>query len=787
MPSPNELRNWQPPEGIGDGAAAWWSGVAEGVRPDPDLGVAQWADEFRVLSTKSSAEAGRWSTARTPYLREVMDCLTPSHPMTDGVLQAGTQLGKSECLYNWIGYIIDQAPGPVMLMNPTTDMAKKISKQRIAPLIEESPVLRGKVREAKARSSGNTTLLKEFDGGLAALVGANSGPALRSMPIRYLMCDEVDAYPTDVDGEGDPVEVAVKRTDTFGVRAKRMYVSTPKLAGSSRIDRMRREGSGARYYVPCPYCTHEQYLRWPQMRWEMYERREMSCPECGGISEISPEADGEAMCHHCDTWVPLTGDNTRQAATDEVARAWYECEACGGEIGEHHKPSMLERGRWIHANVGPCEILEDDDPHPWALWAWVGKQVRRVLPRYVRPLSWHLPSLYSPLGWFAWSKAAAQHLRAKKGGVDETTGEPLEQVFANTVLAEAYEAKGGNKPKEDELRQRAEPYRLGQVPRECLLLAGSVDVQGDRIEAFCFGAGRNGERWVIDHQRIYGNTLDLGPGGPWAKLTAWRQTGFPHAGGSKLRMVTVAIDSGHHAHVVYTYCAAYRYQEVFAVKGASEMGKPILGLPKWVDINHDGRVMKNGAQLWMVGTDTAKEQIYRSLEGAEGYGTIHFPSGLPDEFFAQLTAEHVHRKRLNGRELRVWQLPVGKRNEILDLVVYASAALERAGVRRANWDHIESRVNPAMRDLFAPEPAPEPEPAAAQTDDVVNETVVAVLPEVSSTPATEDGPGAAAPVPPAVETPPAPVAPRKPAPPVLPHRRVTKPAVRTVRRAVPTW
>ena len=311
------------------------------------------------------------------------------------------------------------------------------------------------------------------------------------MPVRYLFEDEVDEYPDDVDGQGPADELAEKRTDTFGARAKRMRVSTPKLAGTSRIDSRRRAGSNARYYVPCPHCEHEQYLRWPQMRWEMRTRRELVCTECGGITELARDATGDAMCHHCDAWVPVRDDTTREASTDEVARAWYECESCGGEIGEHHKPVMLERGRWIHANVGDCELLADDDPHPWALWQWVGKTVRKVLPRYTRPLSWHLPALYSPLGWFSWGKAVEKFLQAKVGGEDDATGEPLMQVFENTVLAQAYEAPG-TRPAEEVLRLRAEPYRLGQVPRDCLLLVASVDVQGDRLEALCVGFGRDG-------------------------------------------------------------------------------------------------------------------------------------------------------------------------------------------------------------------------------------------------------------------------------------------------------
>ena len=728
MPWPIELENWAP-EGLGDAAAAWWAGFADGIRPDPDMSVSQWADQYRVLSSVSSAERGQWRTERTPYLREIMDCCTPSHPMTNGAFQKGTQLGGSEAVYNFVGYCIDQAPGPIMLVMPTVDGAKTISKQRIKPLIEESPALRDKVRDAKSRDSGNTTLQKEFTGGVLKLVGANSGPGLRNMPIRYLIGDEVDAFPADVDGEGDPIVLAEKRTDTFGARAKRIYVSSPKLAESSRIDRLRREGSQGRYYVPCPHCAHEQYLQWGQMRWTMYQRREMTCRECGAASEIAEEASGEAMCHHCDAWSTIDEANTRHASTDVVARAWYECESCGEEIGEEHKPEMLARGRWIHSNLGPGELLDDDDPHPWALWTWVGKTVRRFLPTYSRPLSWHLPSLYSPLGWFSWGKAVTQFLKAKAGGVDEN-GEPLMQVFTNTVLAEVYEAPG-ERPSDQRLRERAEPYRLGQVPKDCLLLVGSVDVQGNRLEAICLGFGRNGRKWVIDHQRFYGDPLDLGETGPWQALTAWRRTAYMHAGGATLRMHTVAVDSGHMAHTVYYYCALYRTEQVMAVKGMGDVGRPVLGLPKMVDIDHRGKVIKQGCQLWMVGTDTAKEQIYRALELEDpGYGWITFPAGLPDEFFEQLTAEkfdsNARRNRFDAG---------GRRNEVLDLVVYGLAAGERAGVRRVDWDALEQRINPAMRDLFAVAMDAPPEEEAATASVPRDEAPIT------------DGPAAAAAVP----------------------------------------
>jgi phage terminase large subunit GpA-like protein len=235
-----------------------------------------------------------------------------------------------------------------------------------------------------------------------------------------------------------------------------------------------------------------------------------------------------------------------------------------------------------------------------------------------------------------------------------------------------------------------------------------VDVQGNRLEALAMGFGRGENAWVLDHQRFYGEPLDLGPGGPWAALDAWRCQALPHVRGGKLQIVTVAVDSGYLAHAVYYFVALNRAKEYFATKGQSQMGKPILGRPSMVDIEHRGKVIKSGAEVWPLGSDTAKERIYRALELAmpgEGeaypHGFIHFPGGLPDEFFEQLTAEHLERRRVRGQEVREWTLPKGARNEILDLVAMCMAAAERAGVRRVNWDRLEEALALTQPDLLS--------------------------------------------------------------------------------------
>jgi phage terminase large subunit GpA-like protein len=279
--------------------------AADGARPDPLLTVSEWADQYRTLSQRASAEPGPWRTERTPYLGAIMDCLSPSSPVETVVLQKGAQVGGTECGNNWIGYVIHQAPGPMLAVQPTVDLAKRNSKQRIDPLIEESHVLRELVSDPRSRDSGNTMLAKEFPGGILVMTGANSAVGLRSMAARYLFLDEVDAYPGDVDGEGDPVNLALARTRTFA-RRKVFMISTPKITGRSRIEPSFDDSDQRYYWVPCPHCNEFQILKFAQVRW--------------------PKGEPE--------------------------KAVYVCEHCGAEIENHEKHWMLPRGEWRAAEPG---------------------------------------------------------------------------------------------------------------------------------------------------------------------------------------------------------------------------------------------------------------------------------------------------------------------------------------------------------------------------------------------------------------------------------------------------
>lgn len=265
----------------------------------PDLSVASWADEYRMLSSESSAEPGRWRTDRAPYQRGIMDAASDP-AIREVVVMSSAQIGKTEFLLNIVGYYIHQDPSPIMLLQPTLDMAEAFSKDRLAPMVRDTPALQGKIADARARDSGNTLLHKKFPGGQITMAGANSPASLASRPIRVVMCDEVDRYPMSAGTEGDPVSLAKKRTATFWNR-KVILVSTPTVAGISRIEAAFSRSDQRRYFVPCPHCGHMHLLSWKNVVFDEDnpEQAQMVCPECGGM------------------------------------------------ITDQHKPEMLARGEWV--------------------------------------------------------------------------------------------------------------------------------------------------------------------------------------------------------------------------------------------------------------------------------------------------------------------------------------------------------------------------------------------------------------------------------------------------------
>src|SRR5918994_5995582 len=141
--------------------------------PPPRLTVSEWADRFRKLSAEASAEPGRWETARAEYQRGIMDAFNDPSVETV-VVMSSAQVGKTEVVNNVVGYLIDQDPSPILVIQPTERMGETWSKDRLAPMLRDTPALKGKVKDPRSRDSGNTLLHKVFAGGHVTIIGANA-------------------------------------------------------------------------------------------------------------------------------------------------------------------------------------------------------------------------------------------------------------------------------------------------------------------------------------------------------------------------------------------------------------------------------------------------------------------------------------------------------------------------------------------------------------------------------------------------------------------------------------
>ena len=302
---------------------------ARELRPPPKLTVSQWADAKRMLSRESSAEPGRWHTDRAPYQREIMDAF--NDPDIEAVVFIkAAQVGATEIVNNIVGYHIDQDACSILVVQPNVKpMAEAWSKDRLAPMLRDTPCLRDKVRDPRARDSGNTITHKVFPGGQLTVAGANSSAGLASRPIRIVLNDEIDRFPASAGSEGDPIALGKKRTITFWNRKEGLF-STPTLKGVSRIESAYDESDQRHYEVPCPRCGVYQCLEWQGIAFER--------------------------------------DKDDQLIVDSVR---YVCQTCAAAIDESEKPEMLERGYWVAARPmrSTAGFRLNGLYSPWLRWA----------------------------------------------------------------------------------------------------------------------------------------------------------------------------------------------------------------------------------------------------------------------------------------------------------------------------------------------------------------------------------------------------------------------------------
>ena len=401
-----------------------------------------------------------------------------------------------------------------------------------------------------------------------------------------------------------------------------------------------------------------------------------SSPTIKGASRISDLFDASDQrhyyvpCPHCGHMQVLEWERLFYSADFRVVH--YQCAGatCDVLIEEHHKGKMLAHGEWRSHAEGDGETV-----------------------------GFHLNALYSPPGWMDWKSLGRQFEKARKAQAKGDL-EPM-QVFYNTRLAKVWDS-AQEQTKAHVLRDRArlETYCLGSMPVGTLMLTAAVDVQANRLELMVMGFGVGMERWVIDHQVIWGDPANERT---WSVLDEKLKARYRHPCGVGLAILAAGVDSGgHHTDEVYQFCRLRRWRNIFAIKGASKPGRPVIAQrPSMVDVTWKGQTERNGAELWFVGTDTAKDWIYNRYPFESGPGALHFANDLPDEFFDQCVAESKVARYVKGHKRIEWVKGKADRNEALDLMVYCLAMAQYLGINRYlehDWDRVRQAM--AQSGLF---------------------------------------------------------------------------------------
>lgn len=658
--------------GLPAGREVLFQALLAAAAPLDELTISQWADRHRVVSAESGSPfPGPWSTDRVPHLREPMDCLHPDHPAREVSLKWSAQVGKTEIIVNWFGFIVDRAPGSMMIMLPSLDEAIKFNRVKLQPTIDASPKIRHRVAAENSRDeAASTTSFKRFAGGFAQIVTASSSKGLQMVSIRYMARDEISEYPLDTDGRGDPLDQSDARQKAYGDLAKKLNTSTPGLAGQCRISAKVEAGDRRRRYLPCPHCGDYQVLAYENM--------------------VAPSAA------------------TRQ-------RACFACISCGSLIDQASRDEMFGNGRWIATRVRAGEPKVPDVIKAAQIDRWT------CAPCEGRCRGWE-PSY---LLWAAYSTMESWTEIWKRG--EAAKANPIKmKSFVQQDLGEAYEA-ASDAPQWEKLHGAREPFPARVVPYPAAVLTGFIDVQGDRLEWAVWAWGPRAEGWIIDRGVIpFPHALDEA----WTAVDALVAKTYPTTGGAEIPVDLWGMDTGDDATDLYLRLRG-RNHRLVACKGANKPSAIPITTSMVPMKDRRGKTVGKIA-LNHIGNFGLKSRIYQGLAnlvaGRDASGrfppeTLHLCAEIFDEVQCrQITAEVLvdPREEAKGKarrallqkaqDRREWMKKPGARNEALDIVVGCRALAFALGIDSYSpeqWARIwrERSIEPAAApDLFEAQP-----------------------------------------------------------------------------------
>lgn len=599
------------------------------------LSPSQWAEQNRYLPASVTPMPGLYDFAVTPYLREIVDCMDVESAIREVTFMKGAQVcATTGVLENTIGYFIAQVQTEaVMLLTSDANMAKVRMDQFITPMIQHSGLdhLIKSTDENNPRKTGKTDKkLEWFGGGYLLPFGAVNANNLRSVPMRALLRDEVDSY-TNSAKQGDPMKLSESRTAAFEANRKTLNISTPLFMGTSRIHEKYLQGDQRRYHVRCLKCSEAQELRFT------YEN-----PKTGLVAGLIWELENDNLVPDSVRWL---------------------CGECG----------------FAHTNEDKQLLLATEHGAYWHPRAVAADKAHR---------SYHLSALYSPVGMQTFAACVRQYLEGWDRARNRMRDPGKLQVFYNNVLGLPFKVSGDRVRPEAVSAHRRNEYSFGQIPNkfaqqfcgsQVLLLVCTVDVQKDNLAVAVHGWCRDRRAFLVDYWRFEGDTEQLDDPGTWGRLKKLiEDEQYKADDGATYRIQLTLIDSGYRTDQVYRFCGDYE-QGVFPVKGRAAP-------PKNATIREFSEfTTPNGVRAFAVTVDFYKDRwsatLRREWDGVSQQPLGHYnaPQDVSEVQLKELTVETKRPRpaNANGHDSGFeWHRTPGAPNELWDLMVYASLALD---------------------------------------------------------------------------------------------------------------
>jgi len=636
--------------------------------------VSEWAAKKRYLPSDLTNKPGRWDNSYTPYLVEIMDCLSTSHPARKVAVRKAAQVGATTgILENFIGYTVDHAAAGMIYVSADKGLTELGVELRVDAMLHHSGLSHLLAAPNSTKRSGDTKTLKQFPGGFLLAVGAQNPGKLRSTAAKLMVLDELDGMPLILGGvgktEGSPITLSEQRTVTFFDTRKILYLSTPLIMQTSLINPLFLMGDQRHYYIPCVHCNAMQHLEWHGVT----EDKE----KFGFVFEVTEAG---------------------VLISDSVG---YRCRHCFEVFRNHDKAWFLGRGEWR--------------PH-------AESQEKGLV-------SFHLPSFYSPPGMYPWEGVVQKWIKAWDVNADRMKNVDDLQAFYNLERGLPWEERGESPSAQRVRTHRRAIYSEGEIPNSyavqetggpVVLLTCAVDVHGNRLDVEVLAWCKDRQSYSIHWLHFEGDPDDMSSTGPWQPLRQLiMDTQFVADDGRLYKIQLTLIDAAWEKKqdAVYQFCQDYS-NGVFPVMGRKD------SIVRASVKEFSESTSSTGNVFFNVATSLYKDRISGWLKSnwdgdkLQPCGYPNYPQDRPDDYFEEYEGEEkveMIDPRTRQRRGYVWR-QIGQRpNHAWDCRIYNMCALDmlvhdactnELGLEKMDYTEFFNYATPQRnaQDLWMPNP-----------------------------------------------------------------------------------